>query len=239
MHQKKAMRLVIILCLSLFPALSTGIQSTFELLIKRNEFPMFSYQQTTVTAGTHDECATQCARNPRCSLFKYEIPASQCTTLAPDRFNWGSAEVRKAQESVYAHTDTGWCPVEQGYIFLRDIQTCIRVSSTTANHDSALIQCGQHGGRLIILSDSNKWEMISKMTLDPLVTGLTVLVRVGADDNTVSGTYVWGDGRPVNGSLWSSGEPNDPNEHCVAISNGALYDIPCTMVVYFICEIHK
>ncbi|XP_046568158.1 C-type lectin domain family 4 member G-like [Haliotis rubra] len=234
------MKLVIMLCLQLLFALSNGIQSTFELLTQpNNDFSKFGYQEATVSTGRHDECASHCAQNPRCSVFKYDIPASLCTTLVPDRFNWVSAEVPKAQESVYAYTDTGWCPVEQGYIFLRDIQMCIWVSSTTADNDTAVIQCGQHGGRLIILSDSNKWEIISKMGLDPLTTGLTVLVRVGADDSTVPGTYVWGDGHPVNNSLWNVGEPNSLTEHCVSISNGALYDIPCSMEVYFICEIHK
>ncbi|XP_071084277.1 perlucin-like [Haliotis cracherodii] len=229
------MRFKIMICLLLlFSRITGGTRSTFELLTQRHpDHYTLVYQMATTRADT---CAVDCARHPRCSLFKFDTHASLCTILVPDTFRVASIGYRTQAEKHYAFSN-GWCPVEYGYIFLRDVQMCIWLSHEPATHDSAVTQCGLRGGRLIVLADAHKMEAISKLAAtDPWKNKH---VFVGADDKDVEGTYVWEDGRLVNDSNWNVGEPNFLDESCVGliIGTGRLFDVPCMWNQMFICEI--
>ncbi|XP_048252671.1 uncharacterized protein LOC124144892 [Haliotis rufescens] len=106
MYPKKMMRLEIMLCLQLLSALTTGSKSTFELLARRkHDFSMYLFKKAEMMSTRVDACAVNCARNPRCSVFKCDMLASLCTTFAPDRFRQASTGDLEAQLGYYAYTD--------------------------------------------------------------------------------------------------------------------------------------
>ncbi|XP_046547629.1 brevican core protein-like [Haliotis rubra] len=227
------MRFKIMMCLlQLLSRMTNGTRSAFELLTQRHiGHTVYEYQMTTSSTTRADTCAASCARHPRCSIFKFNPNTSLCTIFVPDTFLQVSSGNLGDAERHYALTN-GWCPVEYGYIFLKDVQMCIWLSSTQATQDSAVSQCGLQGGRLVVLADTHKWEAIQKLTIN-----MGVYVYVGADDKAVDGTFVWNNGRLVNASMWHPHEPNGQlAENCVAVYRG-LVDVPCFIKLTFICEI--
>ncbi|XP_067685325.1 pulmonary surfactant-associated protein A-like [Haliotis asinina] len=175
---------------------------------------------TSSTTGV-DTCADSCARHPRCSIFKFNTITSLCTMFVPDTFLPVSSGTLLSGERLYAMTN-GWCPVEYGYIYLKNVHMCIWTSSTLATHDSAVSQCGLRGGRLVVLAGTQRWEAIKTLTIKH-----GIRMYVGADDKAVDGTFVWNNGHLVNDSEWNPYEPNGlSGENCVT-TNGRLIDVAC------------
>ena len=64
---------------------------------------------------------------------------------------------------------------------------------------------------------------------------------IGLNDRTKQREFVWSDGTPFNGSIysiWRDGEPNDwlGKEDCVELYNNGWNDLACSRNHYYMCE---
>uniref|UniRef100_A0A4W4G5Z7 C-type lectin domain-containing protein n=1 Tax=Electrophorus electricus TaxID=8005 RepID=A0A4W4G5Z7_ELEEL len=94
--------------------------------------------------------------------------------------------------------------------------------------------CRDRGADLVIINSREEQEFISKVIS-------RISIWIGLTDVEKQGTWKWVDGTTLTTGYWRSGEPNNPNEHCVIADYGSHIvlnwaDYPCTHKFASICE---
>uniref|UniRef100_A0A8D0G2I9 C-type lectin domain-containing protein n=1 Tax=Sphenodon punctatus TaxID=8508 RepID=A0A8D0G2I9_SPHPU len=109
---------------------------------------------------------------------------------------------------------------------------CYYFSQSTQTWAEAKTVCALVRARLVVIDSQEKQEFLKRKRPKSRVHWL------GLSDQKTEGKWLWVDGRPLELSFWSSGEPNNSNkEDCASMDvDGRWNDLPCTTSDYWICE---
>ncbi|XP_041347013.1 macrophage mannose receptor 1-like [Gigantopelta aegis] len=133
-------------------------------------------------------------------------------------------------------SDTGGCPVEDGFVLAADANLCFKVFTDQKDHLDILMSCYKLNATLIVLYTKKKNTAVS-----------TYLQGKGTDDKyyigfirtTPPSYFKWRNGNAVNFTSWVYKGPIDPNgSSCVLLDpdTRGWHTITCKYVANYICE---
>ena len=111
------------------------------------------------------------------------------------------------------------------------------VYSQSLSWDNARAVCLGYGGDLVSIENEREMEFISLRYAEYM----SYSIWIGLNDRIKHREYVWSDGTPFNGSVysnWRDGEPNDwsGQEDCVELYNNGWNDLACSQNHYYMCK---
>ncbi|KAK1792593.1 hypothetical protein P4O66_012528, partial [Electrophorus voltai] len=122
--------------------------------------------------------------------------------------------------------------IEQGWRYFKS--SLYNISPEKKTWSESRQDCRDRGADLVIINSREEQEFISKVIS-------RISIWIGLTDVEKQGTWKWVDGTTLTTGYWRSGEPNNPNEHCVVAGYGSHIvlnwaDYPCTHKFASICE---
>ncbi|XP_020615528.1 macrophage mannose receptor 1-like isoform X2 [Orbicella faveolata] len=111
------------------------------------------------------------------------------------------------------------------------------VYSQSLSWDNARAVCLGYGGDLVSIENAREMEFIRLRYAEYI----SYSMWIGLNDRIKQREFVWSDGTPFNGSVysnWRDGEPNDwsGQEDCVELYNNGWNDLACSRNHYYMCE---
>ncbi|XP_041376739.1 C-type lectin BML-2-like [Gigantopelta aegis] len=184
--------------------------------------------------NTQLDCGKECTKRAGCNSFSHNSNDGTCS-MHSARFT-NSASYLPSQGSRHYSAITDVCPVQDGYVLLRDLNLCFKVFNVTKTMSDARDLCNQSGSRLIVLDTAEKNDAVSAY----IVANIGQYnYYIGLTDEDHEDVFVWEDGSVVSDKKWMSGEPNNSgNANCVIlkVKNTLWNDIPCSRKRRYICE---
>lgn len=109
---------------------------------------------------------------------------------------------------------------------------CYYFSPSTKSWDEARKFCQENYSHLVIISNIEEQDFVSKAHRSPRVYWL------GLTDRDHEGVWKWLDGSPLTLSFWDPKEPNNMfGEDCASMNKGGTWnDLSCNTITYWICE---
>ena len=114
------------------------------------------------------------------------------------------------------------------------------VYSQSLSWDDARAVCLGYGGDLVSIENEREMKFIRLRYAEYM----SYSMWIGLNDRIKQRKFVWSDGTPFNGSVysnWRDGEPNDwsGQEDCVELYNNGWNDLACSRNHYYMCETPK
>ncbi|KAK7490056.1 hypothetical protein BaRGS_00018756 [Batillaria attramentaria] len=196
-------------------------------------------------------CATSCGQMQpsSCPSFSYDFEQRMCY-LGPTLSTGTSSEVhfREVIESVPAGFSAGGIPSD--YTVMADGVTHIKVHKENPLKPWTEAQdiCNSEGAHLVRMKTTTKKNNLNQALSDMGMFMIVYSTYTGAagqeywvDSTFTEGEniYRWGDGDPVDSSLFANGEPNGLTaQHCLRVFwDLQLADDDCGNAHRFVCEI--
>ncbi|KAK7490055.1 hypothetical protein BaRGS_00018755 [Batillaria attramentaria] len=197
----------------------------------------------TVSKVSVVSCARECGqRADNCPAFSYDEGQGLCyldprlTSGISDEVHYARDDVNVNSSSSSSESETTQAPtvtLPSGYSIIQGGTTGVQMKPST-NWQTAQNVCQSEGGHLFRMKTAAKktYFGLLRTTLGWPQPELWVDATYVAAD----GNYVWGDGDPVDHSLFQSGFPG--NKDCVKVTwDLQLQDTECTSSLEYVCEI--
>ncbi|XP_060075527.1 hemocytin-like [Ylistrum balloti] len=205
---------------------------------RRSEFyrvPMLSsqvYKQNIIfetPSSSLPECGKQCHKDKRCISFSFDMSQRNCSGYpsVPAIHTAFSAGLTPFFVKKGIFTSLGYRQIKKGGLIYR-------VNEVSLNQTSASEMCIQQHSQLVRID--SKSDMLSLQTI---VAGNTILAKYHFQ-LFVSGMYMsnqwqYSDGEIINSALWSPGNPDPSQGHCVVLTRNGLTSEKCSERLFSLC----
>lgn len=119
--------------------------------------------------------------------------------------------------------------------------SCYELFEQRVTHLAATLECNALGGHLPFIETQDESNFLTELA-QPLGTGGTSGVWLGARNAASDGNVQWEDGTALTFSNFADDEPNNPlNPQCVIKNNaaGLWFDVSCALERVYFCELPR
>ncbi|XP_060076716.1 uncharacterized protein LOC132556343 [Ylistrum balloti] len=174
-------------------------------------------------------CGKLCHMDKECRFFNFDMIQKKCSMFSSMHtiYTAFSAEMTPFFVNKGKYTPLGYRQIQQGRFMYK-------VNEVRMNQESASKECMQQHSWLIKIDSAS--DMLS---LQNVIAG-NVRLELGYSHLFVSGRYLsmkWqhNDGSAINSSLWSPGNPDPGQGHCVVMTPNGLVSAYCLEKHFSVC----
>ena len=198
------------------------------------------HRYKTQQYSSHSLCIIECSRDSKCLAANFHETSQYCELNDNSISSESGYNFETVADWVVYTKDIPPCDND----WLSNEQSCYFFGTNKAVWDDAVTACQTMGASLVqIESETEDMFLVERLEILHGNTALDFHYWTNGNDKNVQYQWEWGHpgGQAIEGYMnWGVADPNGgSNEDCIALygySGFKWVDIPCSSLLYYICE---